>query len=139
MTNDAQIKLLAGAEILVSALGPYGFSFILEASEKGSGGQFASGAFCKNDRRLELHFRDSLGLVCYHIGQNSLDHETYMRLLGVYGKNQYPDFPDDPLQSFHHLAADIEKYCDSFTAGNGTRFHALAVAFQENPTMFKGV
>lgn len=132
-------NLLAGVEILAQALGPHGFVFKLEANSKGSGGPFASGAFSKDNRRLELHFRRSLGMITYSIGEDSLDHETYMRLLGVYGRNQYPDFPMNPLESFHHLAADIQEYCRSFTSGDGEQFRSLAIAFQTNPAMFKGI
>jgi hypothetical protein len=131
-------SLLAGVEILAPVLRPHGFVFKLEAHDKGSGGHFASGAYCKDTRRLELHFRYSLGMVSYHIGDDSLDHETYMRLLGVYGRNQYPDFPQEPMESFHHLAADIQEYCENFTSGDGKQFHSLAKAFRTNPAMFKG-
>jgi hypothetical protein len=105
--KDPKEQLLAGVDILRPLLEPHGFVFELETVGTGSGGLFASGAFKKDERRLELHFRYSLGLVRYHINQDSLDHETYMRLLGVYGRNQYPDFPQEPLDSFRHLAADI--------------------------------
>ncbi len=139
MANNAQLNLLAGAEILASALLPHGFIFKLETEGKGSGGFFASGAYCKGNRRLELHFRYSLGMVTYHIGPDSLDHETYMRLLGVYGQNQYPGFSSDPLQSFHHLSADIEQYCEAFTKGDGSQFHSLVLTLQSDSTMFKGL
>lgn len=131
-------SLLAGTDILAEALQPHGFVFKLEAHNEGSGGPFASGAFSKDRRRLELHFRHSLGMVTYSIGEDSLDHEIYMRLLGVYGHNQYPDFPKDPLESFHHLAADIQKYCRNFTSGDAEQFRSLAIAFRTNPAMFKG-
>jgi hypothetical protein len=133
-----KIKLLAGAELLSTVLQPHGFVFRLEAHDKGSGGFFASGAFSKDNRRLELHFRHSLGMVSYHIGEDSLDHETYMRLLGVYGRNQYPDFPKEPLDSFRHLCADIQEYCEDFISGDGKQFRSLALTLQRNPTMFKG-
>ena len=139
MTSEAQSTLIAGAEILGRVLRPHGFIFRREASGKGSGGEFSSGAFYRDNRHLELHFRYSLGLVCYHIDQCSLEHETYMRLLGVYGKNRYPDFSADALQPFHHLADDIEKYCDSFTVSDGREFCELALSFQQNPMMFKGI
>ncbi len=138
MTNDPQSTLIAGAEILGRVLRLHGFIFKLEANGTGSGGEFSSGAFYRDNCHLELHFRYSLGLVCYHIDQCSLEHETYMRLLGV-GKNQYPGFTADALQSFHHLADDIEKYCDSFTASDGREFRELALSFQQNPMMSKGI
>jgi hypothetical protein len=132
-------QLLAGVEILGPALSPHGFLFELATVGNGSGGPFASGAFKKDDRRLELHFRYSLGLVQYQIDQDALDHEIYMRLLGVYGRNQYPDFPKEPLDSFPHLAADIGEYCGDFTSGDGQQFRALAASFRQDPMMFKGI
>lgn len=139
MATNAQTTLMDGAEILARVLQPHGFIFKSEASGKGSGGEFSSGAFSRDNRRLELHFRDSLGLVSYHIDRYSLDHETYMRLLDVYGRNEYPGFPKCPLESFHHLAADIQKYCESFTSGDGEQFRSLAIIFRSNPAMFKGI
>lgn len=118
---------------------PHGFVFKLEAHGKGSGGSFASGSYTRANRSVELHFRYSLGLVTYHIDQASLDHEAYMRLLGVHGMNQYPDFPREPLESFRHLAMDIQNYCQDFVSGDGKQFHTLAAALARNQNMFKGI
>jgi hypothetical protein len=139
--RSAAVKetLLAGVEILNPVLEPHGFVFQMETSGAGSGGSFAGGAYQKDDRRLEFHFRYSLGLVTYSIGKDSLEHENYMRLLGVYGKNKYPDFTDDPLESFRSLAADIQNYCQDFTSGDGKDFHALAAKLAKNPAMFRGL
>jgi len=148
--QSAEVKktLLAGIEILNPVLKPHGFVFRIESSGKGSGGHFAGGAYRKSvwrrwlgghDRRLKLHFRYSLGLVTYSIGKDSLDHESYMRLLGVYGQNKYPDFPDNPLESFRSLAMDIQNFCPDFTSGDGKDFHALAAKLAENPAMFRGL
>jgi hypothetical protein len=131
--------LLAGVEIMHAVLRPHGFVFALDHHDKGSGGWFASGSYRKENRRLELHFRQSLGMVTYSIGSDLLDDEIYMRLLGVYGQNQYPDFPEEPLDSFGHLASDIERYCADFVAGDGTRFRSLARHFALNSKAFKGL
>jgi hypothetical protein len=141
MSNAEQPKqlLIEGAEILSAVLKPHGFEFKLEKEGKGSGGHFATGSFRKHDRVLEFHFRYSLGLVTYHIGDSSIEHETYMRLLGVYGRNRSPDFPEKPLDSFHYLAEDIEKYCSDFVFGDGQKFLRLAAEFRKNPAMFKGI
>jgi hypothetical protein len=141
MDRSAEVHktLLAGVAILNPVLEPHGFTFKLETSGEGSGGSFASGAYQKEGRRLELHFRYSLGLVTYSIGQDSLDHENYMRLLGVYGQNKYPDFTADPLESFRSLAMDIQNYCQNFTSGDGKDFQALAAKLKKNPAMFKGL
>jgi len=122
-----------------TVLGAKGFAFVLDKLAKGSGGWFASGSFTRGERRLELHFRGSLGLVTYHIKNVSLGHEDYMRLLGVYGQNLYPDFPREPLDSFRSLASDLESFCGDFVSGNGEQFLALARQFAVAPNAFKGI
>jgi hypothetical protein len=134
-----QKVLLAGVEILDGVLRPHGFAFALEHHAKGSGGWFASGVYKKRDRRIELHFRQTLGMVTYSIESDQLDHETYMRLLGVYGRNQYPDVPQEPLDSFRRLASDIESYCVDFVAGDGAQFRMLARQHALHPKAFQGV
>ena len=138
-TDEPKKQLLAGIEILDPVLTPYGFRFRLESQGKGSGGPFASGSYRQGDRRLELHFRGSLGLVTCHMGSDSLDHETYLRLLGVHAKAEYPDFPADPLESFANLAKDIKTHCADFLSGDGQSFHSLADTLAKNPSLFKGV
>jgi hypothetical protein len=143
MEMDQQVRpkelLLAGVEILDVVLRPCGFVFVLEHHAKGSGGWFASGSYQKGDRRLQLHFRQSLGMVTYFLGADRLDHETYMRLLGVYGRNLYPDFPQEPLDSFRHLASDIESFCADFVSGDSEQFRSLVRQHALNPKAFQGV
>jgi hypothetical protein len=137
--NRPKKLLLAGVEILDATLRPHGFLFSFNHHGKGSGGWFASGSYQKDDRRLELHFRQALGMVTYSLGSDRLDHETYMRMLGVYGRNQYPDFPQEPLNSFRCLASDLESFCDDFIAGDAAQFRALARQHALNPKAFQGV
>jgi hypothetical protein len=75
--------LLDGAKILDSVLLPKGFRFQFREEGRGAGGNFAWGELVREDRRLELHFRKSLGLVRYHVGDQSAFHESYMRELGL--------------------------------------------------------
>src|SRR6266566_1803823 len=98
--RDRGKMLNAGPKFLDSILGRCGFRFMSATSGVGSGGRFASGKYVREDRSLELHFRHSLGLVTYHIEDVSIDHETYMRMLGVRDLCRYPDFPKNPLDSF---------------------------------------
>ena len=101
----------AGCKILDDVMNPCGFCLIEGASGKSSGGNFASGEYVRGDRKLEIHFRYSLGLVTYRIGSLSLTHESYMRaLLGKNGGNQYPGFSDDPLEGFRHLSHDLAHF-----------------------------
>jgi len=140
MNQKSPIEILmAGAMMLKAVLEPHGFTFTLDRQGTGSGGTFAFGSFRRAERRLELHYRYSLGLVTYHIATASLDHETYMRLLGVYGRNRYPDFPNEPLQSFQHLAEDIQDFCQDFTQGDGQKFIDMAATFARQPKMCGGV
>jgi hypothetical protein len=119
--------LLPGARILEAELHPLGFEFIFRAAGKGSGGLFATGDFIRDDRRLELHFRESLGLVRYHIRTSSAAHEAYMRELGVRYECRYPGFSDDPLVAFHDLAHDL-KFAADFTTGNAAILLRAAVS-----------
>jgi len=131
---DKERTLRDGIQALDPVLKPYGFQFIFERSGSSSGGPFASGRYVRGDRSLELHFRFTLGLVTYHIDDASLDHESYMRLLGVYGQNSYPDFPTDPLESFASLARDLTNYCSDFLSGDGAEFRRFSDERKNQPS-----
>lgn len=109
--------LIEGAQILRPLLEPQGFRFEFRGEGESSGGHFAWGEFIRGDRRLELHFRYSLGLVRYHIGDVSASHEAYMRELGVWGECEYPGFSDEVIGAFRGLAHDLV-FVDDFTWGN---------------------
>jgi len=103
---DPKEALLDGAKILDTVLLPNGFQFQFQKEGKGSGGNFAWGEFVREDRRLELHFRQSLGLVRYHVGDQSASHESYMRELGAWEQCRYRGFSEIPA-AFHDLAHDL--------------------------------
>jgi hypothetical protein len=122
----------AGCKILDDVMNTHGFFLIEGASGKSSGGNFASGEYVRGDRRLEIHFRYSLGLVTYHIGDLSLTHESYMRaLLGKNGGNQYPGLSTDPLDGFRHLSHDLAHFCGDFLDGSGEEFGRCVVKAKE--------
>lgn len=122
---SAKESLLAGARILEPALVPYGFSFILRDEGPSSGGRFAWGEYVRDDRRLELHYRYSLGLVTYHASGRRASHEAYMRELGVWKECQYPGFSQDEFQVFHALAHDLV-FARDFVAGDAGTLVAAA-------------
>jgi hypothetical protein len=112
--------LIAGCNLLDPVIKPYGFHFVLGASGKGSGGHFASGCYVRDDRRLELHFRHSLGLVIYHLGDAAVSHQAYLQALTQGGGgNLYPGFSGDPLDGFRHLAHDLQRFAGDFLYGGG--------------------
>lgn len=112
-----------GRRILESVLVPHGWRFVPGPSGESSGGQFARADFVRGERRLELHFRHSLGLVTYHIGASSISHEAYMEvLLGRRGASRYPGFSSDPLDDFRGLAADLEQHAMEFVVGPADDF-----------------
>ena len=116
-------KFRAGRKILDPVLQRHGFTFVEGDSGESNGGAFMSGYCVHGDRRLELHFRHSLGLVTYHIESWSVEHEAYMRaLLGRGGETDYSGFSEDPLDSFRGLRSDLERYCSDFLAGSGEEF-----------------
>jgi hypothetical protein len=120
---DPREILRAGQRILEPILVPRGFVFRETGSGKSSGGDYASGMYEKADRFIEFHFRDSLGLVKYHMGTLVISHEAYMRsMLGSRGGNKYPGFSNDPLDGFRDLAFDLENFSIDFLAGSGEEF-----------------
>jgi hypothetical protein len=122
--KDRREILQQGAEILAPALVPHGFHFSIVASGSSSGGAFAQGEFVRGDRKLELHFRWSLGLVVYRIGAQKLVHEDFMRaLLGRSGASHYPGFSEDAHAAFDALRQDLVEHCSDFVNGTGEQFN----------------
>src|ERR1700722_7631913 len=116
--NPAE-ALREGAAILDEVLVPLGFQFVFGGDGKSSGGPYSQGNFVRGDRRLELHFRFSLGLVRYHIGAVNASHDSYMAELGVRGKCKYPGYSDDFRGAFRDLAHDLA-FAEEFLTGDGS-------------------
>lgn len=114
--------LLEGVKILSTYLDPLGFQFKLEGTGQSSGGHFAYGQFINGDRAIELHYRWSLGLVTYKVGNLILGHEDYINLLDKHRQNQYPNFSDEPIDAFRCLRFDLENLLVDFTENNATLF-----------------
>ena len=125
--------LREGMEVLQPLMQGHGFEYRAGSEGKGSGGPFASGSFVRGDRRLELHVRYSLGLVSYHVGFASLDHESYMRLLGVYGSNRYPGFDGSNREVFERLRDDLREFGGDFLSGSGSALSTLPTNFSVIP------
>ena len=107
----------------------HGFTFLEGPTGRGSGGSFATGFYLSANRKLEMHYRFSLGLVTYHFEEICIDHESYMRVvLGSKGGNKYPGFSDDPLQAFRDLAYDMQNFGSAFLEGDLKRFASYATA-----------
>lgn len=117
--------LIAGVQILEPLLLSKGFHFRFGAEGIGSGGKFAWGEFVREDRRLELHFRRTLGLVRYHAGEQSASHEWYMRELEVWDQCLYPGFSGDPSNGFEGLVHDLG-FADDFLVGSATTLRRAA-------------
>ena len=115
--NSEEI-LLQGSELLKPIFSKHGFNFSFTDKGSGSGGRFASAEFRRGDRRFELHFRYSLGMVTYHLGSKSISHEEYMcSVLERPHQSHYPGFSSNPLDAFRDLRLDIENYCGEFLEG----------------------
>jgi hypothetical protein len=112
-------SLLTGSRRLGPLLTSHGFRFKFLGAGRCSGGNFAQAEFVNGTRRLELHFRQSLGLVTYFIGDHGVAHEPYMRALGVRHKCKYPGYSVDPLTGFDDLAHDLP-FAHDFWDGSGS-------------------
>jgi len=129
--NPAEI-LEQGCAILDGVLCSYGFKREKVVSGKGSGGHFASTSYVLGNRKLELHFRFSFGLVTYHFDSVSVNHEELMKaILGTKGGNNYPGFSDVPADSFRGLARDLEAFAGPFLTGDGPEFNRYAAIARE--------
>jgi hypothetical protein len=132
MRKQPRDILQEGKRILDPVLLRFGFSFKDERSGPSSGGPYASASYVNGDRKLEVHYRWSLGLVTYHFGEETIDHESYMHvLLGTNGGNKYPGFSDDPIDGFKGLAYDLENFATAFLKGNFEEFSRFAAAARE--------
>jgi hypothetical protein len=131
--NRPPIEVLReGCAILDPVLIEHGFSFTNGSSGRSSGGHYASGAYVNADRNLEIHYRYALGLVTYHFGQTSIDHESYMRaILMDKGGSRYPGFSDDPLAAFRDLAYDLQNFATAFLEGNFEQFAICAAEAEQ--------
>lgn len=127
--------LTSGTTILDAALVPHGFHFEFRGEDVGSGGAFAWGEYVRGDRRLELHFRHSLGLVTYHVGDLAIAHSPYMVALGCDQAARYPGVADDPLAGFRDLAHDLANLAAAdFLAGSADILReAASVAAADAP------
>ena len=123
--NPAEI-LAAGVSLLQNFMVSHQFVYTATVSGDSSGGRFASGEFRRGNRWLELHFRDSLGLVTYHAGPVSLGHDDYMwSVLGRRWMSKYPSVSDDPMQAFRDLLSDMEQHASIFLTGSDSDFLRL--------------
>jgi hypothetical protein len=131
--NRPPIEILReGCKILDPIMSEHGFSFTGGRPGRGSGGDFASGAYVNGDRKLEIHYRYSQGFVTYHFGQVSVDRESYMHvLLGDKRGNRYPGFSDDPMAAFRDLAYDVQNFAAAFLEADFERFSSCAVAAEQ--------
>lgn len=122
MINHASQILRAGRELIDPILEACGFVWGYGSSGGSSDGDFASGWYSRDDRTHELHFRYSLSLVSYSVGDQSIHHADYMLVASGRGLSKYPGFSDDPLDGFRHLAHDLRAFCAAFLEGSDADF-----------------
>ena len=128
---NSKEELINGVTKLKPILKPYGFKFVLESEGLSSGGHSSSVAFIAGVKRLELHFRYSLGLVSYQIGGIQIDHVDFIAAQG--GKGNYPGFSQNPIDAFRHLADDLRTYGEPFLMNETTKFEEIVEEFKANP------
>jgi hypothetical protein len=123
---EPKVTLLDGVKIVDLILARHGFEFQFRGEGGRCGENFACGEFVRGDRRIELHFRRSLGLVRYHVGDQSASHEMYTKELGVRELCRYPGFSENPLAAFEDFAHDLA-FAEDFLSGSGEVLKKAAV------------
>ena len=117
--DEPKQALTKGADVLSPILMPRGFRFVFRDTGRGSGGEYAWGEFVRANRRLELHVGQNLGIVLYHIGDQSASHRWYMRELEVLSQCRYSGFTENAAESFRNLAHDLA-FAEDFLSGAAT-------------------
>jgi hypothetical protein len=129
--------LAAGARDLGAILGPEGFTFAATGAGHSCGGEFASGEYRRGDRRLEMSFRVSLGLVVYHVGDAKIGHEEYLRAVRALDHidegGAYPGFHEEPAAQFAALREDLQVFGNRFLRGSVEQFRDLQHWLGSNP------
>ncbi|ANM30006.1 hypothetical protein ABI59_11140 [Acidobacteria bacterium Mor1] len=124
--QDPAVVLEEGRLLLDPLMSSHGFIWRPGPIGAGSGGAFASGAFERATRRLELHFRRSLGLVAYGLGDRSVRHESLMRVIeGARSEHRYPGFSKEPLEAFADLLHDLNRLGRFFLEGTDAELQSL--------------
>ncbi len=124
-------ELKKGISILDQIMIPHGFKFVLGSTGKSSSGPFASGYYIKENRRLNLSVRFSLGCVTCQVDGKELDHSEYMQAVGI--KGEYPSFSEKVNDAFKHLATDIQNHGLIFLNGSVVEFNKLFKFKKDNP------
>lgn len=120
MKSQGEI-LTDGSEILKPLMIKNGFQFSVDGKGQSSGGKFAFGSWTKKNRKLEYHFRFSLGLVEYSLESKSVEHKFFLwALTGEKHKARYPGSSEDPLDGFRRLFDDLNNFCGVFLNGSDT-------------------
>ena len=129
VTHDPRTELDAGVTILDPALTPHGFVFHFQNAGRGSGGDYAWGKYVRDDRSLHLHHRWGLGIIEYHIADLWIDHDGYLKHLGVEKQSNVLWMPlESGLDRYRALRSDIERFCSDFLAGPAVDWASAATA-----------
>jgi hypothetical protein len=92
--------LEAGLLILDGIMKPNGFSRARIDAGHCGGGDFAITEYRRWSRRLELHFRYSLGWSCIMAGLRCYREDYMWSVIGKRRAGHYPGFSQDPLDAF---------------------------------------
>jgi hypothetical protein len=107
-----------------------GFAYAQGTAGWSSGGNMASGARLRKNRKLEMHYRRGLRRVTYPAGGDAPRDEAFMRaLLGPEGGNDCPGFSAGPMDALRDLLYGLEDFAGDSLAGTGLIFkqHVLDV------------
>ncbi len=123
-----------GRAILDELLTRHGFTFMPEPGMPGAREDEVSGAYVRDDRRIELTFRGRIANVSYRMADVQMSHEAYMTaVLGRNGSNQFPALRGDELDAFRHLRHDLDCYATAFLRGPDEHVRRIAALATSGP------
>lgn len=132
MSHSPKEELESGVTILAPALTPHGFVFMFQDAGCGSGGNFAWGKYVRHDRSLHLHHRRGLGIIQYHIADLCIDHETYLKSLGVENQSDVLWMPlESGIDRYKGLRSDLERFCSDFLSGPAVEWTSAAIVYKQ--------
>jgi len=121
----------AGLKLVTPFFNSLGYSLAIAEPQADKEGTFYLATFTCKPRSVELHHLYSLGPVIYRIGENFIEHTSYLKALGIASNACYPSYEDDSRSGYSALLLDLQNLLSPFFVGSAENFSAVAREYME--------